>query len=92
MLTIQRAATNPLNRPDLPDPNISFPLPTEIQHLNEMLRNTPRWTPTQSGHLLLHRTCPLSGVKRTWLFALMSVYDPKRTLVRLFPGPSNVLA
>ena len=29
----------------------------------------------------LHCTCPLSGVKRTCLFALhMSAYDPKRTL------------
>ena len=35
-----------------------------------------------SGHSSLHRTCPLSGVKRTWLFALhMSAYDPKRTSV-----------
>src|SRR5262245_31397500 len=30
----------------------------------------------QSGHSLVHCTCPLSGVKRTWLFALhMSAYD-----------------
>src|SRR5262245_33033224 len=33
-----------------------------------------------SGHSLLHRICLLSGVKRTWLFALhMSAFDPKRT-------------
>src|SRR6476646_2662840 len=35
-----------------------------------------------SGHRLLHRTCPLSGVKRTSLFALqMSAFNPKRALV-----------
>ena len=29
----------------------------------------------------VHRTCPLSGVKRTCPFALqMSAFDPKRTL------------
>ena len=29
---------------------------------------------------LCRRTCPLLGVKRTWLFAAqMSAYDPKRT-------------
>src|SRR5262245_3179832 len=34
----------------------------------------------QSGHALVHRTCPLSGVKRTCLCALqMSAFDPKRT-------------
>jgi hypothetical protein len=34
-----------------------------------------------SGHFLLHRECPLSGVKRTWLFAAqMSAFDPMRTL------------
>ena len=34
----------------------------------------------QSGHGLVHCTCPLSGVKRTCRFALqMSAYDPKRT-------------
>src|SRR5262245_19995988 len=33
-----------------------------------------------SGHSFLHRTCPLSGVKRTWTIALqMSANDPKRT-------------
>jgi hypothetical protein len=33
-----------------------------------------------SGHLFLHRACPLLGVKRTYLFALhVSAYDPKRT-------------
>src|SRR5262245_45514980 len=33
-----------------------------------------------SGHGLLHCTCLLSGVKRTWLFARhMSAFDPKRT-------------
>ena len=36
----------------------------------------------QSGHPYLQRTCPLSGVKQTWRFALhMSAYDPKRTSV-----------
>src|SRR5215831_9307132 len=34
----------------------------------------------QSGHALVHCTCPLSGVKRTCPFALqMSAFDPKRT-------------
>src|SRR5262245_57458917 len=34
----------------------------------------------QSGHSKLHRTCPLSGVKRTSVSALqMSAFDPKRT-------------
>src|SRR5215831_6404773 len=33
-----------------------------------------------SRHGLLHCTCPLSGVKRTWVGALhVSAYDPKRT-------------
>src|SRR5262249_20364118 len=37
----------------------------------------------QSGHPLLHRTCLLSGVKRTWTSAVhMSAFDPKRTLRR----------
>ena len=32
----------------------------------------------------MHRTCPLSGVKRTCLFALqMSANDPKRTFAQL---------
>jgi len=36
-----------------------------------------------SGHSCLHRTCPLSGVKRTCRFAMqMSAFDPKRTWVR----------
>src|SRR5262249_30317192 len=36
-----------------------------------------------SGHRLLHCKCPLSGVKRTWLFAAqMSAFDPKRTLAQ----------
>ena len=35
----------------------------------------------QSGHELVHCTCPLLGVKRTCLFALqMSAFDPKRKL------------
>ena len=35
----------------------------------------------QSGHRLVHCTCPLLGVKRTCLFApQMSAFDPKRTL------------
>jgi hypothetical protein len=39
----------------------------------------------QSGHELMHRTCPLSGVKRTCPFALhMSANDPKRTLATPF--------
>src|SRR5262245_5707497 len=34
----------------------------------------------QSRHAWLHRTCPLSGVKRTSLFAPhMSAFEPKRT-------------
>ena len=42
----------------------------------------------QSRHELLHRTCPLLGVKRTWLFApRMSASDPKRTLVPHIPPP-----
>ena len=34
----------------------------------------------QSRHRLVHRTCPLLGVKQTsqWT-AAMSAYDPKRT-------------
>ena len=37
---------------------------------------------TQSRHRLLHRTCPLSGVKRTSAIAAhMSAFDPKRTSV-----------
>jgi hypothetical protein len=35
----------------------------------------------QSGHKVVHCTCPLLGAKRTWPFALhMSAFDPKRTL------------
>src|SRR5690348_9197069 len=34
----------------------------------------------KSGHALVHCKCLLSGVKRTWRFALQtSAYDPKRT-------------
>ena len=41
-----------------------------------------------SGHGLVHRTCPLSGVKRTSLFALqMSANDPKRTFADFTPDP-----
>ena len=41
---------------------------------------------------LLHRTCPLLGVKRTWLFALqMSAFDPKRTLAGLVTTPFRAL-
>ena len=37
-----------------------------------------------SGHLLLHRSCPLSGAKRTWpVAAHTSAYDPKRTPGRI---------
>ena len=37
-----------------------------------------------SGHELVHRTCPLLGVKRTSLFALhMSAYDPKRAFAKI---------
>ena len=33
----------------------------------------------QSGHLFALRSCPLLGVKRTWIStAPMSAYDPKR--------------
>ena len=36
----------------------------------------------QSRHRLVHRTCLLLGVKRTWRFASqMSAFDPKRTTV-----------
>src|SRR5215471_9753464 len=39
----------------------------------------------QSGHALVHRTCPLLGVKRTCLFAPhMSAFDPKRTSTTLW--------
>jgi len=35
----------------------------------------------QSGHALVHRLYPLSGVKRTWAIAPhMSAFDPKQTL------------
>jgi uncharacterized MAPEG superfamily protein len=39
------------------------------------------WNVAFAGNvLLLHRTCPLFDVKRTWRFALqMSAFDPKRT-------------
>ena len=38
----------------------------------------------QSGHELLHCTCPLLGAKRTCLFApQMSAYDPERRFVRV---------
>ena len=52
-------------------------------------RQMSKWNPditpcpllAQSGHRLMHRTCPLLGVKRTCRFALhMSAYDPKRRL------------
>ena len=34
----------------------------------------------------MHCICPLSGGKRTWLFALhMSAYDPKRTFFAILP-------
>src|SRR5262245_47514981 len=34
----------------------------------------------QSGHRLMQRTCPLSGVKQTSVTAVqMSAFDPKRT-------------
>ena len=40
----------------------------------------------QSGHRLVHCTCPLSGAKRTCRFALhMSAFDPKRTFQK---GPA----
>ena len=36
-----------------------------------------------SGHRLVHRKCPLSGVKQTCLFALhMSAFDPSGHAVR----------
>ena len=44
----------------------------------------------QSGHAELHRTCPLSGVKRTWTCAPhMSAFDPKRTLLASSSTPSG---
>jgi hypothetical protein len=46
-----------------------------------------------SGHPWLHRTCPLSGVKRTWPIAVhMSAYDPKRTSVGLTQAPRVAVA
>ena len=53
-----------------------------------MLQTCRKFLPTRSrphmalsGHELVHRTCPLSSVKRTLLIALhMSACDPKRTL------------
>ena len=45
-----------------------------------------------SRHTELHRTCPLSGVKRTCLFALhMSAFDPKRTLAAHFEPPFGLI-
>src|SRR5262249_22616913 len=42
----------------------------------------------QSGHWLVHCICPLSGGKRTCLFALhMSAYDPERTWRGLWRCP-----
>ena len=38
----------------------------------------------QSGHHDRADQCPLSGVKQTWINAvLMSLIDPKRTFVKL---------
>src|SRR6516164_10431795 len=46
----------------------------------------------QSGHKLVHCTCPLSGVKRTSLFAAqMSAFDQKRTLASPCDSPTNTL-
>ena len=45
----------------------------------------------QSGHLVLHRTCPLSGVKRTSRGPVTkSAFDPKRTLTLLDLGPTRL--
>src|SRR5262249_19922792 len=42
----------------------------------------------QSRHRLVHCTCPLLGVKRTWpIAAQMSASDPKRTLDLIKVGP-----
>ena len=44
-----------------------------------------------SGHRLVHRTCPLLGVKRTCRFApQMSAYEPKRTLNLISIGVGRV--
>ena len=44
----------------------------------------------QSGHRLVHCTCPLSGVKRTCRVALhMSAFDPKRTLVTSYSASKS---
>jgi hypothetical protein len=41
-----------------------------------------------SGHANSSEQCPLSGVKRTCLFALrMSAFDPKRTLAAYAANP-----
>src|SRR5262249_54088504 len=46
----------------------------------------------QSGHSLVHCTCPLLGVKRTCrLPCEMSPIDPKRTLLGLTPYPPSML-
>src|SRR5512139_1305897 len=44
-----------------------------------------------SRHELVHRTCPLSGVKQTWLIATqMSAYDPKRTFIASIDTPPTL--
>jgi len=46
----------------------------------------------QSGHSLVHCTCPLSGVKRTWASALhMSAFDSKRTALVVYYCPLGQL-
>src|SRR5262245_8181697 len=45
----------------------------------------------QSGHWVVHCTCPLLGVKRTWRFAAhMSPFDPKRTGAKLMTNLQGV--
>jgi hypothetical protein len=58
-----------------------------VRETSQAAPTTPTWQLiatclllAQSRHELVHCTCPLSGVKRTWPIAVqMSAYDPKRT-------------
>ena|SRR5262245_32258495 len=50
----------------------------EKVRVEAFLQELQRWA-GQSGHLALHRTCPLLGVKQTCRFAArMLAFDPKR--------------
>jgi hypothetical protein len=47
----------------------------------------------QTGPKLMHRTCLLLGVKRTWLsHREMSAFEPKADIVRLLGLIANLLA